>query len=173
MKIFQNEHLYGQHVVTHYFTDVPSSLGPTVCLACGCILLLFIAQNLHLCSGMSDKNGGQLSATFSEKHFCVYICVGLPWCLSGKESTCNSGDAGLIPGSGRSPGEGNGNPLKYSCLGNPMNRRAWRATENGMAKSHTRLSDQTTATRNMHILVAPSQLKIIYLKGTSWLWIIQ
>ena len=52
MKIFQNEHLYGQHVVTHYFTDVPSSLGPTVCLACGCILLLFIAQNLHLCSGM-------------------------------------------------------------------------------------------------------------------------
>ena len=87
-----------------------------------------LPTSLHLCSGMSDKNGGQLSATFSEKHFCVYICVGLPLCLSGKESTCNSGDAGLIPGSGRSPGEGNGNPLQYSCLKNPMDREAWQAT---------------------------------------------
>jgi len=46
-----------------------------------------------------------------------------------------AGDAGLIPGSGRSPGEGNGNPLQYSCLGNPMERRAWQA--HGIAKSQT------------------------------------
>ena len=45
-----------------------------------------------------------------------------------KNLPANAGDKGLIPGSGRSPGEGNGNPLQYSCLGNPMNREAWWAT---------------------------------------------
>ena len=51
--------------------------------------------------------------------------IGLPWWLSGKESACNAGDMGLISGSGRSPGEENGNPIQYSCLGNPMDRGAW------------------------------------------------
>ena len=45
---------------------------------------------------------------------------GCPWWLSGKEPACNAGDPGLIPGLGTSPGEGHGNPLRYSCLGNPM-----------------------------------------------------
>ena len=45
------------------------------------------------------------------------------------------GDAGLIPGSGRCPGEGNGHPLQYSCLGNPMEREAWQATVRGVAKN--------------------------------------
>ena len=49
-------------------------------------------------------------------------------------------DTGLIPGLGRSPGGGNGNPLQYSCLGNPMDREAWWATVHGAAKSQTRLS---------------------------------
>ena len=49
----------------------------------------------------------------------------------------NSGDIGLIPGSGRSPGEGNGNPLQYSCLGNPMDRGVLWATDHGVAKSQT------------------------------------
>ena len=56
----------------------------------------------------------------------------------------NSGDSrhlGLIPGSGRSPGLGNGNPLQYSCLENPMGRRAWGATVRGVAKSQTRLGN--------------------------------
>ena len=52
----------------------------------------------------------------------------------GKESTCNAGDPGLIPGSGRSPGEWNGNPSQYSCLENPMNRGAWQATVHGVAR---------------------------------------
>ena len=51
-----------------------------------------------------------------------------------KNLLANAGDAGLIPGSGRSPGEGNGNPLRYSCLGNPMDRGAWWATIHGVAK---------------------------------------
>ena len=53
----------------------------------------------------------------------------------------NAGDAGAIPGLGRSPGEGNSNPLQYSCLGNPMDRGAWWATVHGIAKSWTWLSD--------------------------------
>ena len=53
--------------------------------------------------------------------------IGLPQWLSGKESTCNVADMGSIPGSGRYPEEGHGNPLQYSCLENPMDRGAWRA----------------------------------------------
>ena len=49
----------------------------------------------------------------------------LPWCLSGKESACTSGDVGSVPGWGTSPGEGKSNPLQCSCLGNPMGRGAW------------------------------------------------
>ena len=52
----------------------------------------------------------------------------------GKESTCNAGDLGLIPGLVRSPGEGHGNPLQYSCLGNPMDRGSWWATVHGGGK---------------------------------------
>ena len=55
--------------------------------------------------------------------------------------TGDIGDTGLIPGSGRPPGEGNGNPFQYSCLGNLMDKRAWEATVHGVAKSRTQLSD--------------------------------
>ena len=58
-----------------------------------------------------------------------------------KNLPANTGDEGLIPGSGRSPGEGNGNLLQYSCLGNPMDREAWRATVHGVIESQTQLSD--------------------------------
>ena len=68
---------------------------------------------------------------------------GFPYSSVGKESACNAGDLGSIPGSGKSPGEGNGNPLQYSCLENPMERGSWRATVHGVAKSRTRLSDFT------------------------------
>ena len=68
-------------------------------------------------------------------------CMGLPDGSDIKESACDSGDWGSIPGSGRSPGEGNGNPLQYSCLGNSMDRGAWRVTVHGVARSWTRLSN--------------------------------
>ena len=58
-----------------------------------------------------------------------------------KESACNAGDLGLIPGLGRSPGEKNGYPLQYFCLENPMDRGAWQATVYGVTKSQTQLSD--------------------------------
>ena len=63
---------------------------------------------------------------------------------SGKESTWNVGDVGLTPKSRRSPREGNGNPIQYSCLRNPTDRGAWWATVHGAAKSRTRLRDWTT-----------------------------
>ena len=59
----------------------------------------------------------------------------------GKESACNAGDLGLIPGSGRSPGGGHGNPLQYSCLENTMDRGASWATVHGITKSWTQLSN--------------------------------
>ena len=61
-----------------------------------------------------------------------------------KASAYNAEDLGSIPGLGRSPGEGNGNPLQYSCLENPMNRGVWWATVHGVTKSETQLSDFTS-----------------------------
>ena len=69
----------------------------------------------------------------------------LPWWLSAEESKYNAaaaGDLDLIPGSGRSPGGGNGNPVQYSCLDNPVDGGAWRATVHGVPKSQTQLSMQ-------------------------------
>ena len=72
-------------------------------------------------------------------------CYNHSWasnCSSvGKESACSAEDPGLMPGSGRSPGEGNGNPLQYSCLENPTDREAWWAAIHGVAKSRALLSD--------------------------------
>ena len=69
------------------------------------------------------------------------MAQGCPGGSDGKESTCKAGDLGSIPGSGRYPEEGNGNPLQYSGLENPMDRGAWWATVYGVAKSQTRVSD--------------------------------
>ena len=67
----------------------------------------------------------------------VYTYSGFPGGSVGKESASNMGDTGLIPGWGRSPGEGNGNPLQYSCLENSMDREAWWATVLGVTKNQT------------------------------------
>ena len=64
---------------------------------------------------------------------------------SVKASAYNVGDPGSIPGLGRSPGEGNGTPFQYCCLGNPMDRGAWWATVHGVTKSRTRLSNFTSS----------------------------
>ena len=65
------------------------------------------------------------------------MLYGLPWWLSGKESACNAGDQGSIPGLGRSPGGGQSNPLQYFCLENSMDRGAWWATVHRVAQSRT------------------------------------
>ena len=75
-----------------------------------------------------------------ETNLSTRIKMFLRW-LSGKESTCSAGDSGSIPGLGRSPGGGYGNPLQYSCLENSMDRGIWQATVLGVTKSQTQLSD--------------------------------
>ena len=65
---------------------------------------------------------------------CCHSIEGFPGGSVVKNLPANAEDVGSVPGSGRSPGEGNGNPLKYSCLGNPMDRGAWWATVHGVAK---------------------------------------
>ena len=70
----------------------------------------------------------------------LLLCCCFTW-LSGKESTCSEGDTVSIPGLGRSHGEGNGNPLPYSCWDDPMDREAWQATVHGVAKSQTQVSN--------------------------------
>ena len=67
------------------------------------------------------------------KHIDIIIW-GFPHSLVSKESVCNAGDPVSIPGSGRSPGEGNGNLLQYCCLENPMDKGSWQATGHGLAK---------------------------------------
>ena len=67
----------------------------------------------------------------------IYIYWDFPGSSEGKESAFNAGDLGSIPGWGRSPGEGNGNPLQYSCLENSMDRGAWWATIHRVAQSWT------------------------------------
>ena len=87
--------------------------------------------------------------------------MGFPGGSEVKASACNAGDLGSILGSGRSPGEGNGNPLQYSCVENPMDRGAWWATVHGVGKSRTRLRDLTLCIKwitNENSLIAQGTL---------------
>ena len=79
------------------------------------------------------------------------IITGFPGSSDGKVSAYNAGDLGSIPGSGRCPGEGNDNPLQYSCLENPMDQEAWWATVHGVAKSQTRLTSLHYSHNNQEI----------------------
>ena len=85
------------------------------------------------------------------------------------ESACNVGDLGSIPGLGRSPGGGHGNPLQYSCLENPMDRGAWQAAVHGVAKSRTWLNDSA----HTHSLFSPLPLLPPWFKSSACLpWVI-
>ena len=82
-----------------------------------------------------------MSTVVSGIRACPILGGDFPGGSDGKGSACSAGDLGSILGLGRSPGGGNGNPLQYSCLGNPLDRGAWQATDNGVKKSWTQLSD--------------------------------
>ena len=99
--------------------------------------------------------------------WCQCCCWSLDYTLlpggsEGKESAFSVGDPGSIPGSGKSPAEGNSNPLQHSCLENPIGWRAWQATVHGVAKSWKRLSDFTFFTLHS---------KDLELHCTLWKWV--
>ena len=88
--------------------------------------------------------------------------MAFPGGSDGKASAYNVGNPGSIPGLGGTPGEGNGNPLQYTCLENPMDGGSWQATVNGVAKSRTRLSDFTFT------FIFMPQLKILHVANKTW-----
>ena len=107
----------------------------------------FLKENTttQLTSEQQDFEPGQSTYmwNFFNKYCRGTVNVGLPCGSLGKESTSDAldmGAVGLIPGMGRSSGEGNGNPLQYSCLENPMDRGAWQFTVHRAAKTWTRLN---------------------------------
>ena len=79
--------------------------------------------------------------------------MGFPGSSAGKESTCKAGDAGSVPGLGRSPRGGHGNPLQCSCLENPMDRGAWWAIVRGVTKNWTRLKQLSTAHKHIYTYI--------------------
>ena len=91
----------------------------------------------------AGKLRGKVVRLRSDIYTTMCNMCGFPGGSEVKASACNAGDLGSIPGLGRSPGEGNGNPLQYSCLENAVDGGAWWATVHGVAKSRTRLSDLT------------------------------
>ena len=113
----------------------------------------FLPVLCHVRSQQRDHHLQTKKQAFTRHQICLfqpsrlwYLCYGRPCGSDGKESAHNAGDTGLIPGSGRSLGEGNDNPLQYSCLENSMDRGAWWATIHGIAKSRTQLSVTNTCT---------------------------
>ena len=105
-----------------------------------------VNERLNNINDSSDRNEGGTGIRVGQlwcscaKCWEHNLCIGLPRWLSSKESTCQCRRCGGFPRSGSSPGGGNSKPLWYSCLRNPMYRRAWQATVHGVAKSQTQLS---------------------------------
>ena len=97
----------------------------------------FVGLYFPVCKRKTKPTKPGLSTDYSG----LVLAYRRPCSSNGKESACEAGDQGSIPGLGSSSGEGNGSPLQYSCLENSMDREAWRATVCGVAKSRTRLSD--------------------------------
>ena len=111
-------------------SQVSPCLSPT--LTSGSVSYLFLCLCLFTCLLLGDVSASLFGL--------FHPPLGLPRWYSGKESACQAGDLSSILGSGRSPGEGNGNPLQHSCLENPMDRGAWQATVHAVTRSWTRLS---------------------------------
>ena len=91
-------------------------------------------QSLTAATSLHWQNAGAKTPSFYRR---ALTNLGFSGGSDRKESACNAGDLALIPGLGRSPGEGNGNPLQYSCLENPMDRGAWQAAVQGLKESDT------------------------------------
>ena len=132
------------------FSVIQSSLSPSAILPNGLQPLSEYLYDKELTP--SEGNRGMSESSKLGLGETVRLgLIQLPWWLSSKESAYDAEDAGLTPGSGRSPGEGNGNPLvQYSCLQNAIGRGAWSATVHGVTQSQTQLKQLSM--QNAHIL---------------------
>ena len=113
------------------------------------------------CLFISENNRNPFSSILYSCNKYILSIKGLPWWLSGKE-TADEGDVGSVPGLGRSPGEGNGNPLQDSCLENSKDRGTWWATVHGVAKSLPRLSTSAHALEQVLPVRVPFGLELLY-----------
>ena len=95
--------------------------------------MIFLVGGFQTCRAYSEEQKVPVSSGLP----CLCKARGLPGGSDGQESACNVGDLGSFPGLGRTPGGGHGNPLQYSFLKSPMDRRAWQATVHGVAKNWT------------------------------------
>ena len=119
------------------WTDLTVWLQPPWSLSA---LTCLLSCHHVLCKPLSSE-GFASALAFCSDYTMVCLSGGFPHSSDGKESACSAGDPGLIHGLGRSPGEGNGKPLQYSCLENPTDGGAWWAPVHGVGKSRARLSD--------------------------------
>ena len=149
-------HLIGNWRLVYSFYDdyfvkyallYKTKLCPTVCshqliYLCFYFVLCYLHYDL-MCVCIYTCFTCMTSCWTSNKSFLIWVFMGFPGgsvVKKKKKLPANAGDVGSIPGLGRPPGEGNGNPLQYSCLENPMDRETCQATVPGVAKNWTRLS---------------------------------
>ena len=97
------------------------------------LVLMYLSDNILL-NNTTNNIFNYVSMYYILLYACVFLYTGFPGGSAVENLPANSGDAGSIPGSGRSPGERNGKLLQYSCLGNPMDRGAWQAIIHGVTK---------------------------------------
>ena len=114
------------------------SLISLITSACSCLLPIFLLDYFSLLKVLYISWTHIIYSSYVLKMYSEF--VDFPGGSDGKESACRAGDPGWILGLGRSPGEGNSNPLQYSCLGNLMDRSAWQATALRVTQSRTRLT---------------------------------
>ena len=98
----------------------------------------------------------------SRSQFLKVVYLSFPGDSDGKELACNAGDLGSMPGSGRSPGEGNGCPFQYSCLENSMNREAWQAIVHGVTNNWTQLKQLSTHSKEIKRIKKPQNRTWLY-----------
>ena len=140
-----------------------------------CVVYLFVWKSMVLEGGGCEyvRDIVTVNIQWTQEEGMQSSLSGLKHRSSGsdwKESACNAGDPGSILGSGRSAGEGSGNPLQYSCLENPMDRGAWLSTVHRVTQSPTRLSISHRNTRRFPKMGSCPQVVNGYSLGNFWYW---
>ena len=153
----------------HVFLNLVGTCGPVVCWRVNLFSLHALnmgkneEKNLSGGSGVQPPSLKFCKVLSTKQHIFFFFLAFFDWLprwLRGKNLPVNTGKVGLIPELGRSPGGGNGYPLQYSCLENPMDRGAWRATAHGVSES-----DTTEHTCMSSLMISQMWLKLLCTQG--------